>query len=159
VNPRTIDDPSTGTEVPAGPVYLDGENALKYVRSREGAGDSDYTRAGRQQDVLVALERKMLTPAVLPRLGTLISLAGQDIATDFPLETARDYVPDIQGITTVSQCVLGPPYSVHPDMSLTGGTWTSQLDLDLVGGLSVFYFGRDSHYYGLPGIEPADCQT
>ena len=76
-NPRAVDDPFTGTEMPAGPVHLDGHNALKYVRSREGVGDSDYTRAGRQQLVLVALERKVASPAVLPKLSALISQAGK----------------------------------------------------------------------------------
>jgi LCP family protein required for cell wall assembly len=156
-NPRAVDDPFTGTEVPAGPVHLDGHNALKYVRSREGAGDSDYTRAGRQQLVLVALERKVASPAVLPKLGALISQAGKSIATDFPLKNARDYVSVAQNVTSISQCVLGPPYSYHPPTSTTGGAWTSRLDLALVANLSVEFFGSDSRYYGLPGVVPAAC--
>ena len=156
-NPRAIDDPFTGTEIPAGPVHLDGPTALKFVRSREGAGDSDYTRAGRQQLVLVALERKVASPAVLPHLSTLISLAGQTIATDFPLKNARDYVTAARGISSVSQCVLGPPYSYHPATWTTGGTWTSRLDLARVANLSVAFFGADSRYYGLPGVVAAAC--
>ena len=43
-NPKAIDDPTTATYVPAGPLHLDGSEALKYVRSRENGG-SDYLRA------------------------------------------------------------------------------------------------------------------
>ena len=60
-NPRAIHDPTTATYVPAGPVHLDGTDAMKYVRSRENGG-SDYLRASRQQAVLVAAERKVASP-------------------------------------------------------------------------------------------------
>jgi hypothetical protein len=53
--------------------------------------------------------------------------------------------------------VLGPPYSYHPDTSVTGGTWTSRLDLARVANLSVAFFGADSSYYGLPGVVAAGC--
>ena len=157
VNPTLLNDPSTGTCIPAGPVHLDGATALKYVRSREST--SDYARASRQQLVMVALEKKMATPAMLPKLGSLLALAGQSIATNFPLNTARDYVDIAQNISSISQCVLGPPYNYHPDSSLTNGTWTSRLLLDRVAGLSVQLFGTDSRYYGQPGVLPASCDA
>jgi LCP family protein required for cell wall assembly len=157
INPRAINDPSTGTFMPAGPVHLDGTDALKYVRSREGAGDSDYTRAGRQQAVLVAVERKVASPAVLPHLGTLLSLAGKTIATDFPLGAARNYVSAAEHVSSIEQCGLGPPYSYHPDSSTTGGTWTSLLDMARVANLSVEMFGQDSRHYGQLGVVPAAC--
>ena len=156
-NPTVLNDPSTGTCVPAGPVHLDGATALKYVRSREST--SDYARASRQQLVLVALEKKLATPAMLPKLGSLLALAGQSIATNFPLNTARDYVSVAQHPSSISRCVLGPPYNYHPDSSLTNGTWTSRLLLDRVAGLSVQLFGTDSRYYGQPGVLPASCDA
>ncbi|MFI5258530.1 MAG: LCP family protein [Candidatus Limnocylindrales bacterium] len=155
-NPRAINDSFTATYVPAGQVHLDGTLALKYVRSREDGG-SDYLRAGRQQAVMIALERKVLSSAVLPHLGTLLSLAGRTIATDFPLNTARNYVYAAQHISSYETCVLGPPYSYHPDSSTTGGTWTSRLDMALVANLSVEMFSQDSRYYGQPGVVPAAC--
>lgn len=44
--------------------HMDGERALKYVRSRHAEGDegSDFARGRRQQDVLVALKDKLVHP-------------------------------------------------------------------------------------------------
>jgi LCP family protein required for cell wall assembly len=156
-NPALLDDPFTCTYVPAGPVHLDGPTALKYARSREST--NDYQRASRQQTVLVALEKKMATPAMLPKLGSLLALAGKSIATNFPLDTARNYVDTVENISSISRCVLGPPYNYHPDSSFTNGTWTSRLNLDQVATLSVQLFGTDSRYYGQPGVGPAPCQN
>jgi polyisoprenyl-teichoic acid--peptidoglycan teichoic acid transferase len=156
VNQRAINDPATGIVMAAGPVHLDGATAMLYVRSRENGG-SDYLRAARQQALLVAIERKATSPAGLLHLGTLLSLTGETIATDFPLSTARTYVSLAQHVSRIESCVLGPPYSSHPDTATTGGTWTSRLDLARVANLSVEMFGEDSRYYGQPGVASAVC--
>ncbi|MGA3030006.1 MAG: LCP family protein [Candidatus Limnocylindrales bacterium] len=156
VNQRAINDPSTGIVMAPGPVHLDGATAMLYVRSRENGG-SDYLRSARQQTLLVALEHKVVSPAGLGQLGTLLSLAGKTIGTDFPLSKARDYVSAAQRVSSIESCVLGPPYSYHPDTSTTGGTWTSRLDMARVANLSVEMFGKDSRYYGQPGVVPAPC--
>ena len=156
-NARAINDNTNQIYIPAGNIHLDGATAIGYVRSREGGGDSDYTRAARQQAVLMAAKSRLLSPTGLSRIGNLLSEAGRDIATDFPLNTARKYVKGIQGIKEIEGCVLGPPYSVHPDMSLSGGTWTTVLDMGRVANLSVELFGQDSRFYGQPGVAPAAC--
>jgi LCP family protein required for cell wall assembly len=156
-NPRAIIDNTNKIYVPAGSVHLDGATAIGYVRSREGGGDSDYTRAARQQAVLMAAKSKIASPAGLSRLGSLLTEAGKDISTDFPLNTARNYVAAVQRLSQVEGCVLGPPYSVHPDTSLSGGTWVTNLDMGRVANLSVEMFGKDSSYYGQPGVVPASC--
>jgi LCP family protein required for cell wall assembly len=158
-NARAINDNTNKIYIPAGQIHLDGATAIGYVRSREGGGDSDYTRAARQQAVLMAAKSRLLSSTGLSRIGSLLTEAGKDIATDFPLKTARDYVKGIQGITQIEGCVLGPPYSVHPDMSLSGGTWTTILDMGRVANLSVYLFGEDSRFYGQPGVAPAACGT
>jgi LCP family protein required for cell wall assembly len=156
-NHYAINDPFTGTFIPKGPIHLDGETALKYVRSRESS--SDYQRAARQQDVIVALEQKFLSPEILPNLPALITLAGQIVSTDFPLAKAKNYVNLLKRIKTVTQCVLQPPYSYHPDSTTTNGSWTSRLDIAKVAGLSVYYFGAESRYYRIPGIIAAPCHN
>ena len=157
VNQRAINDPATGIVMAAGPVHLDGPTATLWVRSREGAGGSDYQRAGRQQAILLALEHKIASPSGLSRLGSLLSLAGKTVATDFPLNTVRNYVSAAQHVSVIEGCVLGPPYSYHPDTSSTGGTWTSRLDMARVANLSVELFGQESSYYGQSGVTPAAC--
>ena len=156
-NPSLLNDPFTCTYVPAGNVHLDATNALRYVRSRETS--SDYYRSSRQQRVLIALEKKIARPTTLPKLGSLLALAGRSIATNFPLNTAKDYWSVAENLASISQCVLGPPYNYHPDPTLTNGAWTRRLLLDRVANLSVSLFGTDSRYYGQPGVTPTSCQS
>ena len=54
---------AVGFHLTKGKHKLDGETALAYVRSRKGVGDSDFSRARRQQQLLVALEQKLTDPA------------------------------------------------------------------------------------------------
>jgi LCP family protein required for cell wall assembly len=156
-NPRVLNDPYTCTYVPAGKVHFDGAQALRYVRSREST--NDYYRAGRQQIVMMALRQKLATPAILPKLGSLLSVASKSIATTFPLNTVKDYVDTAEHVTSISHCVLGPPYNYSPSLSTTGGVYTSRLRLDRVANLSVYLFGADSRYYGQAGVSPAGCQN
>lgn len=68
--------------------YMDGNNSLKYVRSRMGTNGegSDFARARRQQRVLVAIRNKALTWQTLSDPLKIVSLAsnfGETIQTDF----------------------------------------------------------------------------
>ena len=75
VNPKPITDPvydwfngTYGFYLTAGKHHLDGKTALAYARSRYGAGDNDFTRAARQQQLLLALRAKMGTTTMLTKL-------------------------------------------------------------------------------------------
>jgi polyisoprenyl-teichoic acid--peptidoglycan teichoic acid transferase len=162
INPKPLADPYYGTwHEPAGPIHLNGKNALIYVRSRHSAGDNDYGRSSRQQDVLIALAKKLANPSMALKFQQVLGLAGGAVQTNFPLNTVKDYVSFLDNFTAgqVSKCVLGPPYSWHPDSSTTGGAWTSRLNLDKVADLSVQLFGADSAYYGKKGVSPAPCAS
>jgi LCP family protein required for cell wall assembly len=152
-----VNDPSTGTFVPVGLIHMDGHLALKYARSREST--SDYARAGRQQQLLIALAHKVVSAEIVPQLPTLLSLASTTLSTNFPLKYAKNFVSAFKRVETPTQCVLGPPYSYHPDSSTTGGSWTSRLDIDRVAGLSVYLFGNESLYVNRPGVVPAPCAS
>ena len=158
VNPGAFYDPHEKRAWPAGPMHLDGATALLYVRSR--FGDNDYKRASRTQDVLIAIAKKLASPRMALQFQQVLGLAGKSIQTNFPLDTVKDYTPlaDRFLAGTVSRCVLGPPYSWHPDSSTTGGAWTSRLHLDKVANLSVQLFGTESSYYGKPGVTPTPCE-
>lgn len=74
----TIDYGYQTFHIDAGPQHLDGETALKYVRSRHGAGNDDFQRTKRQQQLLVAVkdklvENKLLTPVRLLELFRVVS--------------------------------------------------------------------------------------
>jgi LCP family protein required for cell wall assembly len=155
-NPRYINDSVTHLTMAAGPVHLDGKTALKYVRTRENGG-SDYLRASRQQQVLLALKGKVLSGSGLSRFNTVLSIVGKVVATDFPLKNAKNYVSVGRNLTKIDTCVLGPPYSYHPDVSQTRGMWVSHLDYSRVAGLSVYEFGAESTYYYWQNVTPKGC--
>jgi LCP family protein required for cell wall assembly len=66
-------------DVNAGVTHMDGVTAAMYVRSRHGR--SDWSRARRQQAVLLAMQRRMLTPAGLARLPRWFDELGAFIST------------------------------------------------------------------------------
>jgi hypothetical protein len=71
----------------AGTQHLDGETALKYVRTRNV--DDDYGRAGRQQQVIRAVLDKVvradMLPVLLPKLPRLLYTMRSSIETDIPM--------------------------------------------------------------------------
>lgn len=77
----------TTFHLPAGAQHLDGETALKYVRTRNL--DSDYARAGRQQQVIRAVADKVMRsemlPRLLPKLPRLLYTMRSSIDTDIPM--------------------------------------------------------------------------
>jgi LCP family protein required for cell wall assembly len=143
-------DGSLGFFLSSGPHHLDGRTALAYVRSRQGAGDSDFTRARRQQQLIVAMKDKLSDPGLILKLPEILEVAAKTVTTNIPPEKARDYIALASSIdqANISRYVLGPPYAVHPPTNTTGGTYILQLDLTKVAALSVELFGPDSQYYG-----------
>ncbi len=166
-NPDVIDDPSydwlnggpIGFYLAAGPQHLDGKHALAYVRSRHGDNNSDWARAGRQQEVLVDLLHKIAQPSQIVALPGLIRILGQSVNTDFPADKVADFVAIGQDIPkgNFKQVVLGPPYTVTNINYINSAATTCLLN-DKVAALSIQLFGTDSTWYGKPA--PADtCYT
>lgn len=143
-----------GFYLAAGPQHLDGKHALAYVRSRHGsdgtAGNSDYARSDRQQQVLIALLHKMAQPNQILALPNLISTLGSSITTGFPANKVADYVALGQSVPSgnIKQIVLAPPtYSINGISTVTA---SSCLLNDKVAALSIDWFGQDSTWYGKP---------
>ncbi|RJR14571.1 LytR family transcriptional regulator [Candidatus Microgenomates bacterium] len=72
-----------------GTEHMDGERALKFVRSRHAEGDAgnDFSRGKRQQAVLMAIKNKLLQTGISDRqlLADLYTIAQQAIVTDMDL--------------------------------------------------------------------------
>ena len=95
VVPVTIDDDKYPTSdygyetfyLEAGTQHLDGETALKYVRTRNV--DSDYGRARRQQQVIRAVADKVMRaemiPSLLAKAPRLLYTMRSSIETDMPM--------------------------------------------------------------------------
>jgi LCP family protein required for cell wall assembly len=78
--------PDYGTEVlhiPAGRVHMDGELALKYVRTRHG--DSDFGRLQRQQQVLLAIRDKAVSIGSINRVPEVLNAVSDSLQTDLTL--------------------------------------------------------------------------
>jgi len=157
VNPNPINDPlydwrdgTSGFQMSVGPHHLNGRLALAYVRSRQGIGDSDFTRARRQQQVLSALRVEMTTPAGLRQVPALLAAAAQTIQTDVPPANLRTYLALAKQIddTQTQRFVLGPPYSQTP--AVYQGTYMLLLDKKKIAAWSIKVFGTDSSYSTAP---------
>ncbi|HHH12503.1 MAG TPA: LytR family transcriptional regulator, partial [Candidatus Moranbacteria bacterium] len=93
----------------AGLQKLDGQTALKYVRSRHSDPDGDFGRAARQQQVLRAVRNKIFTLGVLAnpsKIARLLEVVSENIRTDMTLSEMTALVNlaknlDTQNITTV----------------------------------------------------------
>ena len=155
-NPKAINDPlydwldgTFGFHLSAGKHHLDGRTALAYVRSRQGAGDNDFNRARRQQQVLLALREQLTKPEQLPQIPGLLDTAGDTIRTNFPSERVGEMIDLSQRIdtSTIRQVVLGPrKYAEQIPVSETNGIYKLRLKMDVLAALSIELFGDSSRY-------------
>ena len=91
VNPKGV----RGWGVEVGLQRFSGWEALAYARVRKADGESDVTRAARQQEVLVALRAKITEGGgLLTRLPSLLEALGDVVKTDIP----TDRLPDLAAI-------------------------------------------------------------
>jgi LCP family protein required for cell wall assembly len=104
-----------GWGLPAGTSHLNAENALIFARSRKG--DSDFSRAKRQQLLVMAAVAKVRKRGVgdLPKL---IAIARDTVRTDLPLDRAGDLFDLFSSVDlgAANHVVFGPKkYAVRAD--------------------------------------------
>lgn len=118
--PETISDPyypdmTYGYDpfyIEAGFHHLDGTTALKYVRTRHA--DSDFDRARRQQDVMLAIRDRVLDldmlPTLLGRAPSLYAQLQNSITTDLSLDQMISLALLVQDIPkeNIRTGVIGP---------------------------------------------------
>lgn len=102
---------------------MNGETALKYVRSRHAEGEegTDLARETRQQEVIEAIKEKILQPRTYlsaKNIKALISITGRYTETDIDLPTvgvlARKVLDNIKNISQTSipeDLLVVPPAS------------------------------------------------
>jgi anionic cell wall polymer biosynthesis LytR-Cps2A-Psr (LCP) family protein len=162
VNQQQIDDATygfspthIGFHLSPGPHHLDASEAMAYMRSRHGGG-SDFLRAARQQEVLLALRKELISPASVFKLPALLDAAGQAVKTNFPQDRLGELLNDAKLVNdaTIERYVLGPPYSVHPPTTSTNGQYILKLKMDELAALSVKVFGAESTYFQSATAKP-----
>jgi LCP family protein required for cell wall assembly len=100
-----------GFFIDAGCHHMDGQTALAYARIRYSAGQNDFTRAGRQQQVLVAARDQVVRKGLLLDVPALFDALKKTIRTDLP----QALVPRLAELATdidardVTQAVVQPP--------------------------------------------------
>ena len=107
-------DPPIGLDLPAGLQELDAETALKFVRTR---ADTDYDRADRHQQLLLALVDKLVDPQTDVDVRAAIeSLAS--LQTDLPLD---DLPTLIELARRAQQADLSRTVARPPDLIVAEG--------------------------------------
>ena len=131
-----------GFYIDAGTHHLDGATALAYVRSRMGAGDSDFTRAARQQQVLTAIADKLSAGNILVTLPGLLDAIRDNMATDIPEERIPELAAAGQDVDLggLERVVLEPPTYVTPEPFSAAG-YILHPDLDAIRDLGATIFG------------------
>ena len=101
---RTINDPQysdtltgqRGLYIEAGIQHLDGYAALGYVRSRMSAGENDFTRAERQQQLLAAIAEQLTAGNLIVTLPGLLDAVKGNVATDIPASRISALAGEVQ---------------------------------------------------------------
>lgn len=76
-----------------GKVHMEGDDALKYVRSRHGSDGGDFSRSKRQQEVLLAIRDKLFSLNALDKLPGFFKEIVTHTSTDIDLEIVQSLVP------------------------------------------------------------------
>jgi LCP family protein required for cell wall assembly len=136
-----------GYAITAGQHHFNGYEALAYARSRQAAGESDFKRADRQQEILVAIRAKMLSGgSLLWQVPSLLDAVGDLITTDIPvgLLPTLATIADEMGAGGITRTVLRYPL-VKPGRNQYGSIQIPDLKaiLKVSGGL-----------FSEPGVPP-----
>jgi LCP family protein required for cell wall assembly len=128
---KAINDPTywneydqlTGFFLKAGMYHMDGHTALAFVRSRKGAGDNDFTRADRQQQLLTAIRDKLTAGNLLLALPGLLDAVKNTITTDVPSGRLAELAQAVQGadMSQLQRVVLQPPLYMRADPFSSAG--------------------------------------
>ena len=101
-----------GYSIKPGRHHLDGVHALAYARARKALGESDFTRAARQQQILVALRDAVTRDgSLLWNLPGLLDAVGESIRTDVPVALLPQLaaIVDEVGKDAVTKAVIRHP--------------------------------------------------
>ena len=150
---RAINDPryidtltgARGFSIQPGSHHLDGTTAMAFIRSRQGEGDNDFTRAERQQRVLTAIAEQLTAGNLLVTLPGLLDAVKDNVATDVPSDRMPDIAAEVQDadLGSLERVVLTPPEFVTPELNPTAG-YILHPDLEAIRAMGERIFGARS---------------
>ena len=81
-----------GFGISPGRYHMNGFQALAYARVRKAAGESDFTRAARQQEVAAALKDRVVRGGLLDDPAEFFASVGQTVKTNVKPSLIADYI-------------------------------------------------------------------
>lgn len=91
----------------AGKQHMDGQTALKFVRSRHSAEDGgDFARASRQQVFLEAVKAKVLSIGFISKIIPLVNELDNHIRTDLPFDLLQKGLKEYTDTYMISSVLL-----------------------------------------------------
>ena len=132
--------------------HFDGAEALAYARIRKPAGESDFTRADRQQQILVALKDQVTAGgSILWELPGLLEAVGDTIRSDIPSYRLPDLavIMDEMDGDAVTRAIVR-----HPLVKTKQTRYGSSLvpNLKAIRAMSKALFSE-------PGVDPVPWPT
>ncbi len=112
-----VDDQFPGTTgrvqrvyIPSGIQHMDGDQALRYARSRHTS--TDFDRGARQQRVLLSLQQQADPSSLIPRLPELVDALKSAVRTDVPLDQLDELLGLASEVDTgsIHSYVFAPPF-------------------------------------------------
>jgi LCP family protein required for cell wall assembly len=149
---RAISDPGytdtlTGAKgfwIEAGRQHLDGTTALAYARSRKSAGETDFTRAERQQQLLTAIAAKLTAGNLFTALPGLLDAVRDNVATDIPSSRMSAIAAELQSadLARIERVVLSPDDGYVTVEVASAAGYVLYPDLDAIRALGRRVFGE-----------------
>jgi LCP family protein required for cell wall assembly len=129
--------------IPAGVQHMTGAQALIYARVRKTQGESDFTRAQRQQRVILSIRQQADPATVLANLSQLLTDLQKSFKTDIP----QGKLPQLIGLssqvdsTNVHSFVFSPPR--YGTQGTVNGTYVIQPDVAAIREAVATAFSTD----------------
>jgi hypothetical protein len=155
-----------GFAITAGLHHLNGQQALAYARVRKASGESDFTRAARQQEVISGIRDAIVGGSFLNDPIGLLEAIGQTVQTNVP----RGLLPDLAELAgTVGRAQTYRTVVNHP-LVRSGFDVRGSIqipDVDAIRALAAALFPIDGSLpdeaYALvkpsPGVSPGASPT
>lgn len=157
--PFPMQDVLTGLDIQAGCQHFDGATALAYVRTRHQPCDTipDFARISRQQQFLRAVIAKLLQPAELLRLPTLVPALLHNLVVDPGLRNPAELaylVGQLKAVGTDAADFRAVP--TIPDGIYVNGTFLSIVRAIQPAADQLFAKIRNEQPLGNLGLQLAD---
>lgn len=100
-----------GFAILPGRYHFDGDAALAYARVRHALTENDFTRAGRQEEIVVAARDRVASGGFLANPAEFLTAMGQLVKTSLPPSALIDFIEPATHVTRdhVYRQVIQPP--------------------------------------------------